>query len=433
MMIEGKIGAEEVSRLLGKSQRQVHRIKARVETEGSRGVIHRNRGRQPKNKGDEGEWQRVMRVIKEKYVDVNDRHLREILEREEGITVGRESLRKRLRAAGIGPKRKRRRNKYRSRRERKAAFGVMLQIDGSPHDWLEGRGERLTLVGAKDDATGYCWGRFVQAETTWAYMGLMREIFLKTGLPMSLYSDKHSIFDPRREATIIEQLNGNEPMTQFGRAMHELGIGIIRANSPQAKGRIERQWGISQDRLAVELRLASASTIEEANLVLDRFLVDYNRRFTVKPKEAEWAFRTAPRARELDRILCLKETRTVNNDHTIGYEGLTLQLPRMARYASIAGSRVEVLQLRSGDVEVIYKGQVVLRLTPGRLSEMIGKGRSEKKENKVVGSKIRTGGGVQGRGSAPSSAHQVRHSIRPQRALRSRIQSPGQLTFSLGH
>jgi hypothetical protein len=229
------------------------------------------------------------------------------------------------------------------------------------------------LVGAKDDATGYCWGRFVHNETTWAYMELMREICLRTGLPMSLYSDKHSIFDARREATIIEQLNGSKAMTQFGRAMDELGIQIIKANSPQAKGRIERHWGISQDRLVVELRLAGAKTIEQANQVLDRFLRGYNRKFTVKPMEAEWAFRRGPRANELDRILCLKESRTVNNDHTISYEGLILQLPRSAKYASIAGRRVEVLQLRGDVVEVIYKGQVLLRLTPSRVREIIAK------------------------------------------------------------
>jgi len=384
MIMNGSIGIAEGGRLLGKSDRQVHRIVARVGSEGWRGVIHKNRGKRPRNKGDEHVWKRVMKKVREKYLDINDRHLQEILEREEGIRVGRESLRKRLRAQGIGPKRKRRPNKYRSRRERKRAFGVMLQIDASPHDWLEGRGERLTLVGAKDDATGYCWGRFVRSETTWAYMGLMREIFLKTGMPMSLYSDKHSIFDARREATILEQLSGNKPMTQFGRAMDELGIRIIKANSAQAKGRIERHWGISQDRLVVELRLAGARKIEQANQVLDRFLVDYNRRFRVKPMDAEWAFRRAPRANELDRILCLKEKRTVNNDHTISYEGLILQLPRSAKHGSIAGRRVEVLELRSGVLEVIYKGQILLRLTPGRLRELIAKRPPSDKEDQAA-------------------------------------------------
>ena len=384
MITDGRIVVAEGGRLLGKSERQVYRMVARVRGEGWRGVIHKNRGKRPKNKSDDREWKGVMQLVKEKYLDINDRHLQEILEREEGIRVGRESLRKRLRAEGIGPKRKRRPNKYRSRRERKRAFGVMLQIDASPHDWLEGRGERLTLVGAKDDATGHCWGRFVDSETTWAYMGLMREIFLRTGLPMSLYSDRHSIFDARREATIIEQLNGRKPMTQFGRAMDELGIRIIKANSPQAKGRIERQWGIAQDRLVVELRLAGASSIEEANRVLDLFLREYNRKFRVKPMEAQWAFRGAPRANELDRILCLKENRTVNNDHTISYGGLILQLPRSARFASIAGSLVEVLQLRSGVLEVIYKGQVLLRLTPGRLRELIAKQGVRDKEDQAA-------------------------------------------------
>src|SRR5262249_13610708 len=147
----------------------------------------------------------------------------------------------------------------------KPAFGMMLQMDGSPHDWLEGRGPRFNLIGAKDDATNHVWAKFVESETIWAYMDLMSNVFRTAGLPLSLYTDKHSIFDPRRESTIWEQLNGTGPFTQFGRAMNELGIQIILANSPQAKGRIERHWAICQDRLVTELRLANASTIEEAN------------------------------------------------------------------------------------------------------------------------------------------------------------------------
>ena len=185
-----------------------------------------------------------------------------------------------LRKVGIPPKRKRRRVKYRKRRERKDAFGMMLQIDASPHDWLEGRGPWLTLVGAVDDATGYGWSRFVTAETTWAYLNLMREVISSHGLPLSLYSDRHSIFHPLREPTIIEQLKNIQPLTQFGRAMNELGITITKAWSPQAKGRIERFFGFLQDRLVVELRLAGAKSMEEANQVLDAFLPEYNRQFS---------------------------------------------------------------------------------------------------------------------------------------------------------
>jgi len=371
LLMDSRIGIEEARKVLGMSERQVYRKLARVRAVGAQGVVHGNRGRTPENKRDEAEWNRTLEVVKEKYLNINDRHLQEILAREEGISVGRESLRKRLRGAGIGPKRKRRRKKYRSRRERKPAFGMMLQIDGSPHDWLEGRGPELDLIGAKDDASGHVWARFAESETTWAYMDLMGDVFKTDGLPMSLYSDKHSIFDPRREPTILEQLNGNGPFTQFGRAMNELGIRIILANSPQAKGRIERHWGISQDRLVVELRLVKASTIAEANKVLAWFLKDFNRRFAVKPFDPQSAFRPAPSRAELQHILCLKDSRVVANDHTISFEGVVLQIPKLPKYASIAGQRVEIRQLRSGVAEVVYKGGVVLRLTPSQLRKTI--------------------------------------------------------------
>ncbi len=156
-----------------------------------------------------------------------------------------------LREAGILPKRKRRHPKYRKRRERREAFGMMLQVDASHHDWLEGRGHSLAIVGAADDATSYTWAQFVPAETTWAYMNLMREIFLTHGVPLSLYSDRHSIFHALREPTIIEQLNNMQPLTQFGRAMDELGINIIKAWSAQAKGRID--GGLPTDALPVQI------------------------------------------------------------------------------------------------------------------------------------------------------------------------------------
>lgn len=258
---------------------------------------------------------------------------------------------------------------------------MMLQIDASPHDWLEGRGPYLTLVGAKDDATGYSWCRFVEGETTWAYLLLMREVFLAHGLPVALYSDRHTIFHSPREPTIIEQLNNQPPLTQFGRAMDELGIHIIKAYSPQAKGRVKRHWGILQDRLVVELRLAGAQTRAAANPVLDRFLKDYKARFTIAPQQSEPVFRAAPGARVLDRILCLKETRVVQNDHTVSFAGLVLQIPRTNRYRSIAKQRVEVLQLKDGTVEIVHKEQTVARFTQKAIEGLVGKSGQTKGRN----------------------------------------------------
>lgn len=369
-VIEGKIALEDAALLLALSERQVYRLIAKAQAEDIRHVLHGNKGREPANKTDDDFWAGVVALAKEHYRGVNDLHLQELLKREHDIAVGRESLRKRLRSAGLAPKRKHRPTKYRARRERKAACGMLLQVDASDHDWLEGRGPRLTLLGAIDDATSFAWCRFEEQETTWGYLALLRSILLKEGVPLSLYSDRHMIFHSPREPTIVEQLQNQEPLTQFGRACRELGIQIRKAYSPQAKGRIERLWEFMQDRLVVEMRLRGVETQEEANQFLPSFLTRRNEQFSVAARTSESLFRPAPRAKELDRILCLKQTRVVNADHTISYQGLILQLPRSSQYASIAQQRVEVLEHRDSSLEVIYKQQSILRLTRLMLEEM---------------------------------------------------------------
>jgi transposase len=372
-VMDTRITVVEAARVLGLCPRQVWRLQAGMRTRGIEAVIHGNRGRQPWNRSDDEMWKEILTLIRERYTDINDLHLIEILEREHQVVVRRESLRQRLRGAGLGPKQKRRPRKCRSRRERKPAAGMMLQIDASPHDWLEGRGPRLTLVGAKDDATSFGWHRFVPAETTWAYLSLMREIFLSAGLPLSLYSDRHDIFHSPRTPTIIEQLNDERPLTQFGRAMDTLGITIIPAYSPQAKGRIERQWGVFQDRLVVELRLAGATTIDQANSVLDRMMKHYNHKFTISPSDPEAVWRHAPCAFDLDRILCLKEQRVVALDHTVRFENLILQIPRPKAAPSIVNQHVAVLQLRDGSIEIHHHLHRVARFTKNELSALIRK------------------------------------------------------------
>src|SRR3989304_8828920 len=371
-VMDGKIEVSEAGRILKRSERQVYRMLAGFRKEGIKGLIHKNRGRESPKKIKDRVREQIITLVKKRYEGINDTHLREILEREEGIKIGQETLRKMLRGAGIAPKRKRRRSKYRKRRERKEAFGMMLQVDASCHDWLEGRGPILTLVGAKDDATGYFWGRFVCAEATWAYMNLMKEIFLSHGLPLSLYSDRHSIFHTLREPTIIEQLKNIQPLTQCGRAMEELGINILKAWSPH-KGRVERLWGTLQDRLVVELRLAGAKNEKEANQVLDWFLPEHNKRFTLIPKLKESLFRKAPSLSQPDQILCLKETRIVNNDHTISFEGLILQIPSSNKFHSIAKQKVTVLQHQDGSIEITYKQKTIARFSTEAITRLVGK------------------------------------------------------------
>lgn len=379
-VMDERLRVEEAGKVLNRSVRQIFRILKRLREGGLTGLRHRNLGKKSPRRIKATIRKRIVDLARGRFSDINDTHLTEILLREEKIVLSRQALRKILREAGLPPKQKRRHPKHRSRRERKEAFGMMLQIDGSPHDWLEGRGPRLTLIGAKDDATSFVWARFEEAETTWGYMDLMKDVFTSKGLPLSLYSDRHTIFHSPKEPTIVEQINSIRPLTQFGRAMEELGITIIKAWSAPAKGRIENQWKTFQDRLVVEMRLRGITTREEANRFLESFLKDYNQRFCVTPKKQEPVFREVPS--QLDRILCLKETRTVAKDHTISFEGLVLQIPPSKKYYSIARQKVRVLQLKDGSVEVVYKNLTVARFCAEAVQRLVEKNNHEKNQLK---------------------------------------------------
>lgn len=369
--MDGKMLIGEAARILERSLRSVYRMLAKLREKGPEGVLHGNRNKLSPRRVPEAVRKKVIGLALGRYRDINDTHLCEILSKAEGIVMGRETLRGILRKEGIPSKRKVKRRKYRSRRERKEAFGMMLQLDASPHDWLQGRGPWLTLLGGKDDATGYVWAHFEEAETTWGYLDLMGEVISTHGVPLSLYADRHSIFHTTREPTIIEQLKDVVPLTQFGRAMEELGISVMKAWTPQAKGRIERQWGVFQDRLVVELRLAGANTLEQAREVLKRFLKDYNERFCRLPKQSAAVFRKAPPKAVLHNILCLKETRMVKKDHTLSFDGLVLQIPFCRKYPCIADRQVDVRQYRDGHLEIGYRGSIVARFSSEAIRRLL--------------------------------------------------------------
>ena len=215
MVMDEKIEICEAGRVLGRTVRTIYRLLSKVRKRGVEGVIHGNRGNQHAKRYKDAFRERVLSLVRGRYKDINDTHLVELLARNEEIEVSREWLRQKLRAAGIKSKRKRRRPKYRSRRERKEAFGMMIQIDASDHDWLEGRGPKMVLVGGIDDATGHVWAYFEDSESTWSYLRLMRQIILSHGIPLSLYADRHTIFQSPREPTIIEQIQNINPKTQF--------------------------------------------------------------------------------------------------------------------------------------------------------------------------------------------------------------------------
>jgi hypothetical protein len=238
---------------------------------------------------------------------------------------------------------------------------MMLQVDGSPHDWLEGRGPRLCLVGAIDDASGKVPRAFFEvAESSWAYFRLFSEIFKTHGLPHSVYADRHSIFWTDREPTLEEQLVNKRPTTEVGRGLEELGVTLIPAGSPQAKGRIERLWATFQDRLVSELRLAGAKTLEQAQAVLERVLPEHNRKFAKPAASSEPAWRKAT-ATQIEQALCFKQQRTVAKDNTVAFEGAVFQIPKKSPYCSYANKRIDVHVRLDGAVEFFYQKQKIAR------------------------------------------------------------------------
>ena len=344
-LLVGEVTVAEAAELLGISERQVWRLKAAFERAGPAALVHGNRGRPSPRRIDEATRRRVVALATSTYLEVNDCHLVELLAEREDIAIGRVTLRRILRAAGRASPRRRRPPRHRSRRDRMPQAGLLVQTDGSRHDWLGGNGPRLTLIAAIDDATGLVTaGTFRDQEDTAGYLEVLRATIRRHGVPVALYRDRQGIFEnpDRGHLTLEEELLDRRVPTQLGRALEELGITSIAARSPQAKGRIERLWGTLQDRLVVELRLAGARDRTAANRLLPRFLARHNRSFAVPPLDARSAWRPRPPSAELERVCCLKYRRVVANDHTVRAGSTILQLPPGPGRRGYAGKRVEV-------------------------------------------------------------------------------------------
>ena len=313
----------------------------------------------------------IVTLARGKYQGFNDSHLTEKLHSEENLSVSRETVRRILRAAKLASPQKRRPRKYRSRRPARPRFGRMALTDASRHDWLQGRGPTLTLIGLQDDATGQILAAHfqIEAENTLGYLRAVHAMITVHGVPLSLYHDRHSIFQ-RNDGhwTLAEQLAGKQSPTQLGRALDELGIQSIPAHSPQAKGRIERAWRTCQDRLVSELRLAQSVTLEQANAVLARFCADYNQRFARPAAQAASDFRHLPRPFDLARCLSLRYQRVVAADHTLALGAHSIALPPLPAHRGYAGETVELSHQLDGGLR-IFRGDTLLTALPFAFEE----------------------------------------------------------------
>jgi len=366
-VVSGALTVAGAAERMALSERQTKRLLAGFRREGVAALVHGNRGRQPAHTVHEEIREAVCGLATGKYGGFNQVHLTEQLGDAEGIALSRSSVRRILLEEGIRSPRKRRAPKYRSRRERRGVAGALVQIDASPHDWLEGRGPRLTLFAAIDDATGRLLALLFRAEEdAQGYFLLVRAVVTTHGRPAAVYHDRHSIFRVNAPETVAEQLTGAREPTQFGRLLDELGIASVIARSPQAKGRVERLFGTLQDRLTSILRLTGATNEAEATACLPAFLADFNDRFMVPAAEEGACYRAMEAGMDLDTHFCFKYQRTVGMDNTVRFGGERVQLLPGPRRRSWARAVVEVQERLDGSVAVSYHGEC-LATTPAPL------------------------------------------------------------------
>jgi transposase len=318
-VLEGTLTQRDAADVVSLSERQIRRMVRRIREEGDAGIRHKARGRPSNRTLSRKLKERIVRLYRTTYPDFGPTLFTEKLEERDGVSISRETVRTWLVEEGLW-KTHRKHKVHRLWRERKEHYGEMLQMDGSHHDWFEGRGPACVLMAYIDDATGKVWGRFYEYEGTIPAMDSFTRYISTYGIPMSVYFDKHTTYkSPSKKDDEVE------PLSQFGRALAELGVRMRHAHSPQAKGRIERLFKTLQDRLVKEMRLWSIHTIPEANRFLASYLPGYNRRFSVSPKKTENLHRTLNDL-DLATILCIKNERVLKQDHTIKYNGRLYQI-----------------------------------------------------------------------------------------------------------
>lgn len=341
-VVAGERTQVEAARLMKLSVRQVRRLAWKLATEGDGALVHGLRGRPSNHRHESKLRQQVLAAYRKRYSGFGPTLACEKLA-EEQLAIGVETLRRWLVAEGLW-ERKRHRDPHRSRRPRRSCFGELVQMDASIHDWLEGRGETLVLITMIDDATGRLLARFYRAGTVESHMDLLERWLRAFGRPLAVYTDRHSIFESHEKG---RKQADPEAKTQFGRALSELDVELIRAHSPQAKGRVERSFGTAQDRWVKELRLAKAKTLDQANAVLERVLSDHNRKFAKPARDASNAHRRLGVSHRLESILSIQSVRVVSNDYVVQCWNRRYQLLPPA-YPGLRGGRVVMEERRDG-------------------------------------------------------------------------------------
>ena len=355
----GHLSVAEAGHLLDLSERQVRRVWKRYQADGDAGLVHRLRGGPGNRRTDLAVRERALALYGEHYSDFGCTLASEMLLEHHGLVVDDQTLRRWLTSAGLWHRRRKSPTKRR-RRERRACLGQLVQMDGSHHDWFEGRRGPCVLMVMIDDATSLTMAWFVEGETTLAAMTIFEQWSRSHGLPTELYPDRHSIYRVNTKSADEQEIRtGQRPMTQFGRAMSQLGVKLTCAKSPQAKGRVERMNGTLQDRLVKALRLAGINTIDAANTYLEqKFLTQLNQRFMVAPASAADAHLAVSEA-VLHASLCVQQQRTVGRDHCVSWQGRVLQLKPPKALASLAGKCVTVQQALDATVSVHWREQTV--------------------------------------------------------------------------
>lgn len=342
----------EVSKLLNISYRQTIRIWNNFRLYGEAALISKKRGNQNRTL-DPSVEKAIISLVNEHYLDYGPTLISEKLEEKHKIKTSKETVRKILIRNGIRQPKKQKKIKIYQQRKRRSCYGELVQMDGSPHAWFEDRGPYCTLLLTVDDATGRTLsGRFEPEETTAGYFRLMESYLQLYGRPVCLYTDKYGVFR-------VNQGTDRSKPTQFARAMKELDIQIITANSPQAKGRIERANGVLQDRLVKELREIGISTIEEGNLFLPTYLAMHSERFGVDPASPFNAHRELNHNQDLDQILCIKETRKISKNLEVRYENQIYQIQAPNRVNRLRGASVQVIEKMNGEILIEYNGELL--------------------------------------------------------------------------